>query len=154
MKWRQHRFVADGGTSGVVILALHEQKFAMVEHFRPVADRMFLEFPRGFGTEGRDNVPAEAQAVRDAQRELMEETGLRGTDFTALGSIWADSSLIQNSVIVVSGTVTSSRPLRSTDGEADRLIWIPVDQFPVLAASGQIADALTMAAYVRWLAAD
>ncbi|MBD8043757.1 NUDIX hydrolase [Arthrobacter sp. Sa2BUA2] len=150
--WKQHRFVADGGVPGVVIVAVHEGRFAMVEHFRPVAGRSFLEFPRGFGTQGGTG-SVRAQAGRDAERELREETGLAGTGFTPLGNVWADTSLLQGSAVVVTAKLPSAAPVEAADGETDGLRWVPVEQFPQLAAAGEIADALSMAAYVHWLAA-
>ena len=150
--WKQHKFVADDGVPGVVIVALHQRRFAMVNHFRPATGRTFLEFPRGFGTSGGSG-SAGSRAAKDAERELMEETGLAGEDFRPLGNVWADTSLLQGSACVVSATVPLAASPKETDRETDGLRWVHVDSFPGLAASGVIADALTMAAYVRWLAA-
>ncbi|MCC9204820.1 NUDIX hydrolase [Arthrobacter sp. zg-Y769] len=150
--WLQHRLVAEHGTPGVVIVAVADGHFAMVEHFRPAAGRSFLEFPRGFGSPagpGTDQEPA----LHDAGRELEEETGLQGTRFRVLGSVWADSSLLQGHAVVVGAAVARSAKPLARDGEIDKFRWVPVESFPDLMAAGEIADGLTLSAYAFWTAA-
>lgn len=145
--WRQHRLVAEGGTPGVVVVGVAEDHFAMVKHWRPVAGRQFLEFPRGFGTPGVLNA-----AIEDAGRELEEETGLQGTGFHVLGSVWADSSLLQGHAVVVGAALDRSAAATPRDNEIDELQWVPVDRVPALMATGAIADGLTLSAYALWAA--
>ena len=147
--WRQHRLVAQDGTPGVVVVAVADGHFAMVEHWRPAAGREFLEFPRGFGTPGAS---AEDAAMDDAERELLEETGLQGRNFHILGSVWADSSLLQGKATVVGATLDRSAPSAPHDNEIDAFRWVPVDQIHDLMASGAIADGLTLSAYTMWSA--
>ncbi|MCQ1995571.1 NUDIX hydrolase [Arthrobacter sp. zg-Y1171] len=145
--WLQHRLVAEHGTPGVVIVAVADGHFAMVEHWRPAAGRSFLEFPRGFGSPAGSGPDL---AVRDAARELEEETGLQGTRFRVLGSVWADSSLLQGHAVVVATTVDRSAEPLTRDGEIDGFRWVPVDSVPALMAAGEIADGLTLSAYAFW----
>ena len=152
--WRQHRLVADNGTPGVVVVGVHGGRFAMVEHWRPATGRSFLEFPRGFGTPGKGPGRDSAERVlEDAARELREETGLAGTRFRLLGRVWADTSLLAGSASVVTADLGSADTVGPLDGEIDGLRWVDVDEFPRLMASGEIADALTLAAHAYWLAA-
>lgn len=156
--WRQHRLVADNGTPGVVVVAVRDGSFAMVDHWRQAVGRSFLEFPRGFGTpepEFRTSETAHPseRILADAARELREETGLEGTDLRLLGMVWADTSLLAGSAAVVAARVTGQTP-GPRDGEIDGLRWVPIETVPALMAGGEIADGLTLSAYAHWLAAD
>ena len=157
--WRQHRLVADGGTPGVVVVGRYNGSFAMVEHWRPAAGRSFLEFPRGFGTSSPETIGEKTVGVvlqtiiSDGARELQEETGLEGTDFQLLGTVWADSSLLAGSASVLTATLVSDNPVGPVDGETDGLVWVAVEDFPRLMAAGQIADGLTLSAYALFMAA-
>lgn len=147
--WLQHRLVAEHGTPGVVIVAVADGHFAMVEHWRPAAGRSFLEFPRGFGSPAGSGTTQDL-AVHDAGRELEEETGLQGTRFRVLGSVWADSSLLQGHAVVVGATVARTAEPLTHDREIDDFRWVPVDSVPALMAAGEIADGLTLSAYALW----
>lgn len=149
--WRQHRLVAQDGAPGVVVVGTADGHFAMVDHWRPAAGRGFLEFPRGFGTPGSPSSAADA-AISDAERELREETGLQGRDFHVLGSVWADSSLLQGQATVIGATLDRTDPGAPGDNEIDAFRWVPVDQVPALMEAGAIADGLTMSAYALWMA--
>lgn len=157
--WRQHKLVADQGTPGVVVVGVHDGCVAMVEHWRPATGRSFLEFPRGFGTSGPwehrepGRQPASHAVVADGARELREETGLEGSDFRLLGSVWADSSLLAGSAYVLTATVASAAGSGDLDGEIDGLLWIPFGDIPGLIAAGRIADGLTLSAYALFSAA-
>jgi ADP-ribose pyrophosphatase len=75
---------------GVAILPILEDgRLHLINNFRYASNRMCIEIPKGFGSEGIPPVEA-------AARELLEETGLRATHFRLVASLSTEAGLMDH----------------------------------------------------------
>ena len=123
----------------VFIVALDEQeRVCLVSLDRYTVGRS-IEVPAG-GSDGEDPLTA-------AQRELLEETGLRADDWTMIGTMNA-----LNGVTVAPEHVFLARGLHAASGEArdeegiDEVSWVPFGEALAMVANGRISDGETVAA--------
>lgn len=136
--WQQLRVTAGGPHPGVVIVATSHLGVLLAHHWRPVTDRIHLELPRGFGDSD--------DAATEALRELVEETGLRGSNARCIGTFYPDTGLRDGRVSVVTIEVDDVQPTRPRDGEVDRIVWLSSDELVQSIQSGAIDDGLSLAA--------
>lgn len=138
-----HLLRAQEGTPGAVCIALHGTQVVLGQPWRlPVRSRS-LELPRGFGEPGED-------APAAARRELFEETGLRADGAVAVGSVYPDTGLLANRVVIVEMTVSDPVPAGADDGELGSWSWFDQRDIPHLMATGEIIDGITLAALAIW----
>ncbi len=123
-----------------VVAVDDEERVCLVTLDRYTVGRS-IEVPAG-GSDGEDPLLA-------AQRELLEETGLRAADWTAIGTMNA-----LNGVTVAPEHVFIARDLRSAD-DADavhddegieEVSWVPFADALAMVADGRITDGETVAA--------
>ncbi len=133
---------------GVVAIATLGHEVALVPAFRYPVAAVSLEFPRG-GAE-----PGETP-VETGCRELAEETGLTATTGEVVGTVHADTGLIETPVTIVRLQVTDRRGGANRAEELESFadpVWL--DRAGVLAAisAGQLRCGLTLAALaLLWL---
>lgn len=137
--YRTHRLVVAEGRTGAVILASCDGRLLLVQSHRIAAEKTMWELPRGMGERGES-------ATETALRELAEETGLKGSDPSLLGSYITDSSLFPQPVAVIACTVDSTAPRTPTDGEIGAERWVEARDLRELVRSGAIHDAHSLAA--------
>jgi len=137
-----HALRAQNGRIGVVVVALRRSQLLVVEQFRPTVGRVLTELPRGFGEESSRDPDG---WIRDAERELLEETGLRSAESSLLGTYSPDSSLLPDPVAVVHCRVDDTAA-GQTDGEALRSRWIDTRTIPELIRTGALCDGHTLSA--------
>ncbi|MFG2312293.1 NUDIX hydrolase [Streptomyces sp. NPDC048566] len=136
------RLVESNGAPGTVVLPLWGESVGMVRQYRiaPAAD--LWELPRGFGE-------SPEEPVKDAARELREETGLTADTWTDLGSVMPNSGLTAGSVRLWLATVGGRRDLSALDHEIDRFAWWPISRLRAAITADEIQDGFTMAAFLR-----
>lgn len=64
----------------VLVVAQHDENVLLVRQYRPATDRFYLAVPAGYIENGEEVIAA-------AYRELLEETGSKGTEFTIIGTL-------------------------------------------------------------------
>lgn len=123
----------------VFIVALDEhERVCLVSLDRYTVGRS-IEVPAG-GSDGEDPLIA-------AQRELLEETGMRADEWRMIGTMNA-----LNGVTVAPEHVFLARGLHDADGEAreeegiDEVSWVPFAEAITMIADGRISDGETVAA--------
>lgn len=137
-----HRLRTAENKIGVVIYAEGAQGILFVESFRPAIQEHILELPRGFGEGDRSDAES---PLRDAVRELHEETGYLGTHPAEMGRYITDTSVLPTEVAVIRCQVQEQSP-GITDGEVSRTVWVSQAEIPSLVVQGIIHDAHTLAA--------
>jgi len=73
----------------VVVVARHEDALVFVEQYRPVIDEHCLELPAGIVEDGESYEAA-------GKRELREETGFVGGEFTVLDSFACSTGVLRH----------------------------------------------------------
>ncbi|GAA2646305.1 NUDIX hydrolase [Streptomyces vastus] len=136
------RLVESDGTPGTVVMALWGESVGMVRQYRVALDADVWELPRGFGESADD-------PIKDAVRELREETGLAADGWTDLGTVMPNSGLMVGSVRLWLATVSGERDLAALDDEIDQFEWWPVSRLRAAIAADEIRDGFTMAAFLR-----
>ncbi|MGW3915069.1 NUDIX hydrolase [Streptomyces sp. NPDC005070] len=129
-------------TPGVVVVPRWADTVALVPAFRyPIGD-LSWEFPRG----GREPGESVEQA---AARELNEETGLTATTTKRLGTLYADTGLIESSVEVVEAFVaTPDFGKRSPDvmESVEEPVWFGFPELRTAFGEQRVRCAITIAA--------
>lgn len=139
------------GTYGVVhfknlaiaIVPLDEEGFTwLVGQFRYTLDRYSWEVPEGGGPHG-------ASPLASAQRELIEETGIRAKTWIEVGELHTSNSVTdERGVIFVAKDLTfgAARPEETEQLEVRR---VPFNQAVEMVLSGEITDALSISAILK-----
>lgn len=150
LTYMSHRLVVQDGAPGVVVVAMDHGHILLVLSERPAAEETMWELPRGFGegTDGDANDPA--AMIAGAERELLEETGLKSLGSTLLGTYITDSSIYPSKIGVVRCDVDPSAPAGDWDGEIDAMRWVKLEALPELISNGTIHDAHSLAALACW----
>lgn len=100
-----------------------------------------LEVPAG-GSDGEEPLIA-------AQRELLEETGLRAQDWTPIGTMNALNGVADapEHVFLARGLTAADPADAAHDDEGiDEVSWVPFAEVPAMIADGRITDGETVAA--------
>ena len=161
-----HWMEQNSNIPGVVIVATDWKRVLLEYHHRIATDRTHLELPRGDGSKQDDDMPRSVRAVRDAVRELYEETGIE-CDIRAdasfgvgtckrVGHIYTDPGIMSTQVDVVM-CVVSEQDIddvlkRQQDSVIDDtedisgFVVIDIDDIPNAIMQGKVDDALTVSA--------
>lgn len=148
--WEQHIYGSNDNGVGVVAVTTFEEKFLFVSQFRPAIGHTLIEFPRGFGNLPELERTVSQQAILDAERETLEETGIAAKGSSFLGYIWPDSGILGYKIAVVAIEAESNWPIQETDSEVDSVFWLDSTEFVEHLRDGRITDAITLAAYSLW----
>lgn len=150
---------ADGspGIYGVVdkpeyalIIPLLGDQLLLVEQYRyPLGARRW-EFPQGTAPDR-----AECAVEELAARELREETGLRADTLTDLGRLdVAPGMASQRGRVFLATELTVGEPAREPEEQDMRMGWFSRGEFERMVTAGEITDAQSLAAYLRFLLSE
>lgn len=107
----------------------------LVRQFRPPIRQAIIEIPAGLlDLEGEE-------AVRCAERELLEETGYRHTEIEFLGGVYTSVGMTDEYVHLFLAR-TESEPV-SLPEEGIELVRLPFAQVVAAARSGEVRDSKT-----------
>ncbi|MGL5823497.1 MAG: NUDIX hydrolase [Nocardioides sp.] len=135
---RYNRIIEGTGHSGVVILPILPSGIGMVLVDRYPVNRQLWELPRGFGDV--------SDPVKDAKRELLEETGWSAASITDLGSIYLNSGLLAGDVRVFAARIDGTQASEQTDHEARARRVVPLPELKNMVTEGDIPDAASQSA--------
>jgi len=122
---------------GVAIIPLIGDSVLMLRSYRYQEQAFVLELPQGFGTE--DSTP-----VEDAQRELLEETGLHATNLehvVTLGSTWATHVFLARFAAGARPFFAGQEPTECIDGYC---FWPVANISLARLAAADVTDATTL----------
>jgi ADP-ribose pyrophosphatase len=122
----------------VNVLALTStQEVVLVRQFRPGLGRTVLELPGG------TTDPGETCMLEAARRELLEETGYAGDDFSALGAIAPNPASHTNMMhCFLARNVERVREPDPDDTEYIEVVLLPLDELIQMAQRGEILQAM------------
>ena len=149
--WEGKRFsvvLADGREvaetpDAVAVVALDaEVRVVLVRQLREAAGERLLELPAGL-------IDADETPLETAQRELREETGLRGGEWRELASFWSSPGFTNERVWVFQATRLEEGEPEPDDGEDLELVrWAREE---IEARVHEIADATTLVGLLLYL---
>jgi ADP-ribose pyrophosphatase len=135
-------YVIDAGNWVNVIALTPDNQVVLVEQYRHGSDTVTLEIPGGC-IDAEDGSPLIA-----AQRELLEETGYSGDEWTELG--WNDPNPALFSNRCYTYLVRNAKPVKAQalDGmEEIKVSTVPLDSIPRLITEKKITHALIITGF-------
>lgn len=118
-------------------------KLVMVRQYRHGSREISLEVPGGL----RDGESTLEEAEHGAVRELAEETGYGGGTWQLLGQLRPHPALFANRawIYLAEDVVPTTAPNQDA-GEDIEVVLVDIDEVPARIASGEINNAITVAA--------
>lgn len=122
-------------------------RLCLLRQYRHAAGGWLWEVPAG-KLDG-DEAPEQA-----ARRELAEEAGMAAERWTSLGSILPSPGFCDERIFLYHATEIRPVPTAREPAEVMEVHWLLPEQLRLMAASGELDDAKTLAALLRfWLIA-
>ena len=129
----------------VAIVAVESEYVTLVRQPRPATGHKLLELPAGKLEDGEE-------PLASARRELLEETGLRGGEWTELGSFYMSPGFCDERVTVFAAHGVEQGDAAPDDDEDIELVRVPLAEIPALL--GELEDAKTLAGLMLYLRSD
>lgn len=154
LRLREDDVVRPDGTIGIYsvvvmrpsvgVLALDSsRKVALVEQWRYTLNRTSLEIPTG-GSEESDKDLEQA-----ARRELLEETGLSGGNWSSLGTVDTSNGITNEVAHLFLASDVTQGARQAQLYEPVSLVWTSFEQAVAWAVDGSITESLSVAALLR-----
>jgi ADP-ribose pyrophosphatase len=139
--WHTYQIVRHPGGAGV--LPLHgDGTVTLIRQLRPAVDAAMLEIPAGRLTPGE---PPE----HCAERELLEETGIRAGRLESLGLLHSSPGVFDERIHLFLGTDLMEGVAEPEAYEDIETIRLPLVEALAMAIDGRITDGKTIAALLR-----
>lgn len=137
----EHLLVVTPRCSAVVVADGEDLLFARQPRFGAQAE--ILEVVKGGATEGES-------AIECAKREVREELGIEAAHWEPLGRLYEIPSIISDPVELFLARGIEHVDVENDEIESVELVRVPADAAIAGAATGQINDAVTVAALLRY----
>ena len=142
-RWGEHeREIVEHPGAVAVVAVDREQKVVLVRQLREPARKELLEIPAG-------TVDAGEESLETAQRELAEETGLRGGQWRHAASFWTTPGFCSELMHVFFAEGVEEGDRRPEDDEEIELMRVPVAE--IADRLGDLEDAKTLAGLLLYL---
>jgi len=142
-RWGDHEREIVEHPGAVTIVAVDaDENVALVRQLREAARRRLLELPAGTREPGEE-------PLATAQRELREECGLTGGEWTRLGGFWTTPAISREYMDVFLAEGVDAGEASPEADEDIELVWWHVDE--IRARLGEIEDAKTLAGLLLYL---
>ncbi len=139
-------FVLSPPVGGCLVIAEHDHQILIVEQYRHTIQGSSIEFPKG-GI-NLNELPKEA-----ADRELLEETGLRAGSLTQIGTVQelVGAANYPIHIFVTNDLRTGLIGAERDETEFDLTArWVPVEELRMLIRKNWIQDSATLAAWTLY----
>lgn len=111
--------------SVAVVAVDRQQRFVFVEQYREPAQKKLLEIPAGVREEGES-------ALETAQRELKEECGLHGGEWTQVAHAWTTPGFVREEMTIFIAIGLDEGETDPDEGEDVTIVRRPVSELPQL----------------------
>jgi len=136
-RWGAHeRELVDHPGSVAIVAVDAEDRVVLVRQTREAARAELLELPAGTLEEGEEPLAC-------AQRELAEETGLRGGAWRQLANVWTSPGFVRERMTIFRCEGAAEGEPAAEDDESIELVRLPVADLPAQVATFE--DAKTAA---------
>jgi ADP-ribose pyrophosphatase len=142
-RWGEHdREIVEHPGAVAIVAVDADDRVVLVRQLREPARKELLELPAG-------TVDEDEEPLATAQRELAEETGLRGGEWRHVSSFWTTPGFCRElmHMFVAEGVEEGER--QPEDDESIELVRVPVAE--IAARLGEIEDAKTLAGLLLYL---
>ncbi len=126
---------------GIVAIDAEDMVY-LVGQYRFAIDQYSMELPEGGGPENED-------PLKSAKRELLEETGLKAENWEPFLTMHLSNSVTDEIAIVYIATELSQHESDPEDTEDISVIKMPFQELVQKILSGEITDAITVAAILK-----
>lgn len=139
----KREFIEHPGAA-VVIPVVSKDEVILVEQFRVGAGRKLLEFPAGCIDAGED-------PRKTAERELLEETGMKAGKLESLFSMYPSAGVLNEQMHIFLATQLEDTGTQKLDEDEDlEIVRMSFKDLRVQMRAGNIKDGKTLAA-LGWL---
>ena len=121
----------------VVVAITQDERVLIVRQYRPALERETLELPSGL-------VDAGESPEESARRELLEETGYEGGEWSPLGALEPDSGRLDNRIWNFVARGVRRAEGRATEAGIEVLLWT-CDELAQAMSQGSFSMALHVA---------
>jgi ADP-ribose pyrophosphatase len=140
--WHTFQVIRHPGGAGV--LPVHDDgSVSLIRQLRPAVGQHLIEIPAGRLAPGEEPLLC-------AERELLEETGLRADEFIPLGLIHSSPGVFDEVVHLFAGRNLTQGAAQPEADEEMELFRIDFSEACAMMTDGRISDAKTIAAIARW----
>jgi ADP-ribose pyrophosphatase len=129
------------GGSGVVVLPEHQGKILLLHQYRHPTRKWHYEIPRGYGE-------PEIPAIKNAHKEIEEETGGKVSELVGLGEFYNNTGYETASVALFYAKLSSVGTPEVNEG-IESFVWLTVKELEEWIANEKITDGFTIAAYTK-----
>jgi len=140
----RHTFQIIRHPGGAGVLPVHDDgSVCLIRQLRPAIGQELIEIPAGRLSPGEEPLLC-------AERELLEETGLRAAEFIPLGHIHSSPGVFDEVIHLYAARSLTEGMAQPEDDEEMEPFRIDFQEAQAMAADGRISDAKTIAAIARW----
>lgn len=130
---------SNGGALTVPIL--DDGRLVLVSQYRYLRDQMSVEFPCG-------RIDDNESPQSAAERELLEESGYRSSNFLKIGSFFGSISYVKSPLhVFIADEIVQVGAPKNTVRESTEVIYRRVDEFEDMIKRGEIVDGSTLSAW-------
>lgn len=129
---------------GVAVAAIKDEQVLLVRQYRYAVKEVVLEIPAGkleFGEE----------PLGCGKRELIEETGFKAKNFESLGVMLPTPGYSSEHIYLYEASDLHFVGQHLDPGEYVEPIWMPIDEVVEKILSGEITDAKTQIAIMKYV---
>ncbi len=142
-RWgRNEREIVEHPGAVAIVAVDANDRIVLVRQLREPARKELLELPAGTVDEGEE-------PLATAQRELAEETGLRGGEWRHMSSFWTTPGFCRELMHVFFAEGVGEGERQPEEDESIELVRVPVAE--IASRLGEIEDAKTLAGLLLYL---